>query len=75
MSKFFHWSTASTNLLEAVEAGSLCVHIVLVHLVSKDEELLLRRETNHCFNVVTGQDLGGGGSMSQLSRVRKTQVN
>jgi hypothetical protein len=63
-----NWFTASTNLLEAVEAGSLGVHIVLVHLVSKDEELLLRRETNHCFNVVTGQDLGGG-SMSQLSRV------
>jgi hypothetical protein len=44
-------------LLEAMESGALCVYIVLVDLVGKDEELLLGRKPNDTLHIVPGQDL------------------
>ena len=46
-----------TNLFEAVKAGTLGVDVVLIDLVSKDEELLLGGKADDALHVVPRQHL------------------
>ena len=45
------------HLLEAVEGAGLRVHVVLMYLISRDEELLLCSELDDLADIVLGQHL------------------
>ena len=52
-------TSVNVHLLETVELGALCIHIMLVDFICKDKEIFLVSKLDDCFNVFSCQNLSG----------------
>ncbi len=47
------------NFSEAVELSTLLVNVILIHLISNNEDVVIMADIDHFFDILLGEHLAG----------------